>query len=319
MLAVLQSISATDLTDKKKSSANQIERQRYLTSVFYDTLPKKPYCTSKLSSGLVIRPRAQAVRKPYLQFNDNAFVRWLVFDVDHDQGAFAWSNGPGMQPPHFAVTNPKNGHAHLWYKLGIPVCKTENARLSPLRYLSSVEYSYTKWLCADENYAGLISKNPLNPVHGLIVFRPLHKPYTLNELCPDPMTPTKVALVQGLGRNVSLFDSARKWAYEAVRSVRDMRDKEGFKTGLETILTDLNTTFSNPLPDSELRAIRESIFKYCVRHDKEMEQAFKERQAEKGRAGGIKSGAVRREGSLAETKPWEIEGLSRATWYRKQK
>lgn len=317
MLAVLSSIPAVPTLDKKLADKNQLERQRYLTSVFFDTLPKKPYCTNKLSNGLVIRPRSQALRKSHIQFNDQSFVRWMVFDVDHDQGAWAWDTG-GMKPPHFAVTNPKNGHSHLWYGLKTPVCKTENARLSPLKYLAAVEYSYTKWLSADPGYAGLVSKNPLHPSHGLIVFKPLHQLYSLADLCLDPLTPTKVAqveLVQGLGRNCSLFDTARKWAYTAVRGVRDMRDKEVFKSGLQEILIGLNSSFQHPLPDSELRAIRESIFKYCIRHDKEAEQAFIERQAEKGR----KSGAVRREGSIAESKPWEEEGVSRATWYRKQK
>ena len=313
MLAVSNIVSNCDTSNKSACEKNQLQRQRLIPSKFFQDLPKKPYCTNNLSSGLVIRSKAEAIKKPYLQFNDSAFVRWLVFDIDRDNGGFAWADGPGLQKPHFAVVNPNNGHAHLWYGLKTPVCRTENARLSPLRYLASVEYSYTKWLCADPGYGGLVSKNPFHPSHKLLIFRPLHQLYGLSDLCPEPETPPKAPeLVMGLGRNCSLFDSARKWAYKAIREVRGVKDREGFKTGLQRVLEELNSKFTSPLPESELRSIRESVYGFCIRHDKEAEQAFKDRQ----RAKGKRSGEIRRAGSIEEQKPWEIEGISRRTWYR---
>ena len=314
MLAVLSSIPNCDLSNKTACQKNQLLRQRYLTGTFIDSLPKKPYCTNNLAHGLVVRPRSAALRKPYIQFND-LFTKWLVFDIDRDNGAFAWADGPGLQKPHFAVVNPKNGHSHLWYGLRVPVCRTENARLSPLRYLAAVEYTYTKSLGGDTGYAGLISKNPFHPVHKLLVFRPLHQLYSLGELCPDPETPPKrPEMVLGVGRNCSLFEAARKWGYEAIRGYRGVRDREGFKKGLRTLLDTLNGQFTVQLPESELRAITASVAGYCVKHDQEAEKAFRDRQ----RAKGKRSGEVRRTGSNEEQKPWEAEGISRRTWYSRK-
>ena len=42
-------------------------------------------------------------------------------------------------------------------------------------------------------------------------------------------------------------------------------------------------------------------------------------QAKRGKVGGVRSGEVRRIGSASELKPWEAEGISRATWYRRKK
>ena len=39
---------------------------------------------------------------------------------------------------------------------------------------------------------------------------------------------------------------------------------------------------------------------------------------ERRRRAGIASGAARRRGSAAEARPWEREGISRATWYRRR-
>ena len=315
MLAVLSSIPNCDLSNKSASQKNQLQRQRWISPKFFEDLPDKPYCTNDLAHGLVIRPKEQAIKKPYLSFNPPAMVNWLVFDVDRDNAAFAWADGPCLQAPHFAVVNPENGHAHLWYGLRTPVCRTENAHLSPLRYLASVEFTYTKGLCADKGYAGLVSKNPFHPMHKLLVFRPLHQLYGLGELCPEPETPPKKPKFEsGLGRNCSLFEAGKEWAHKAIREVRGMRDKEGFTKGLRGLLETLNGQFASPLPESELRAITASVSGYCIKHDKEAERAFKDRQ----RAKGKRSGEVRREGSLTEQKPWELEGISRPTWYRRK-
>ena len=47
-------------------------------------------------------------------------------------------------------------------------------------------------------------------------------------------------------------------------------------------------------------------------------ERFAEIQRERGRAGGVASGTVRAAGSFEHAKPWEREGVSRATWYRRR-
>jgi hypothetical protein len=54
------------------------------------------------------------------------------------------------------------------------------------------------------------------------------------------------------------------------------------------------------------------------RKDAEAQARFLARQAARGRKGGLASGVVRLAGSIEEAKPWEAEGIGRATWYRRK-
>jgi hypothetical protein len=42
-------------------------------------------------------------------------------------------------------------------------CKTQQARLKPLRYAAAIENGMANKLGSDPGYVGLITKNPLNP------------------------------------------------------------------------------------------------------------------------------------------------------------
>lgn len=82
-----------------------------LASDWFDFLPIKPYCTDELGL-VVIRQKAQAITKRYIQVNRPKFVTYLVFDVDREGAALAWY-GEHLPPPYWSSTNPKNGHAHF--------------------------------------------------------------------------------------------------------------------------------------------------------------------------------------------------------------
>ena len=98
------------------------------------------------------------------------------------------------------------------------------ARDAPLRYLCAVEALTREKLQADAGYSGLITKNPTHPL-----WRTLYGPclaYELGELAeylpdlekyrPQRRKPQEV----DIGRNVSLFDDLRQWAYRQVRAYR---------------------------------------------------------------------------------------------------
>lgn len=277
---------AVKLTNRKKCLANQLERQREITPSFVSELPKRPYCTNNLKHGLVIRPRESAILKPYIEINPPKMVHWLIFDIDRDNGSFAWEDFPGLKAPNFAVVNPKNGHAHLYYKLSIPVCRSEMAHVKPLKYLSSMEYTYSNCLGADKAYTGLIAKNPLHPAHSLILFRPLSKPYTMRELALNVDLETRPKKVStGIGRNVDLFESARIFAYKAIRTFWKPGGYSAWEKAVKTHCNAINT-FSSPLPESEVRAISKSIASWTWKRI--TPGGFHSEQAERGRRSGQK-------------------------------
>ena len=91
----------------------------------------------------------------------------------------------------------------------------------------------------------------------------------------------------GLGRNVSLFDKLRKWAYVAVRKYRGSErnfvlwSAETYGKALE-----YNGDFVQPLLERECYHIAKSVSKWTWRKDAEALAAFKARQSAKGQKGG---------------------------------
>jgi len=235
---------------------------------FVNYLPTRPYCTDDLRSGLQIRPRGTAIKKAYIQQNGPGILRWLVFDVDRPGAALAWEQGD-LAPPNFVAVNRENAHAHLAYLLSPGVCKTAAAREKPLRYVAAIERAMTMRLGADRGYAGLITKNPLHPRWR--VWEIHDHPYALGELAEyldlravrgaanDSVMPAEA---HGLGRNCTLFDAGRIWAYSAVRDHWRPNGQALWHKVVLAYLAGINDQFQAPLPISEVKATAKSIAKW---------------------------------------------------------
>uniref|UniRef100_UPI001555E025 primase C-terminal domain-containing protein n=1 Tax=Halomonas hibernica TaxID=2591147 RepID=UPI001555E025 len=118
----------------------------------------------------------------------------------------------------------------------------------------------------------------------------------------------------GLGRNCTLFEKLRQWAYKAIRQGWPDADR-----WYEAVLTRARAynDFDAPLPDSEVKATARSVAKWT--HCNLSSSGFSQWQAAQGRKGGVRSGQVRRQGSAVEREPWACMGISRATYYRRKK
>lgn len=55
--------------------------QRQL-ALFVDWLPRRPYCTEDLQTGVRVRPLKTALSLPYIQANPSHLRMWMLFDVD---------------------------------------------------------------------------------------------------------------------------------------------------------------------------------------------------------------------------------------------
>ena len=256
-------------------------------SIFYQNLPHKPYCMDEIPGWMRIRPKTQALQKPYIQVNPPCMVAFLVFDIDKDDAFFAWSDA-NLPQPNWISKNRKNGHVHMGYMLSAPVCTTNNARQRIVRYLARIQHAYTDKLGADKGYVGLIAKNPLHKEwenHILTI-----KQYELNYLAdfvdlePIPKKPTEVS---GLGRNCSLFDMVRHWAYRAIKKRSDATYEEWEAEVLSRALN-VNTGFSVPLDYKEVSSTSRSIAKWVWRNHgcAEFLAIFSAKQAARGSKGG---------------------------------
>ena len=229
--------------------------------------PRRPWCTDSFEDGLRIRSLKQALTKAYVQANPPHMRVWSIYDVDRAGGALAWEDA-NLPPPSWATVNRENAHAHLVYGLSAPVLTASmDARQAPLHYLNAVEAAFRAKLQADDGYSGLITKNPKHPL-----WRTLRGPTTAYELGDlacwvdlerfKTKQGVKVAEV-GLGRNVTLFDFVRLWAYKNVRKFKGVQG--GFVLWQKAVLDRCaarNGDFMHPMDSREVFHIAKSVTKW---------------------------------------------------------
>ncbi|WP_181947280.1 replication initiation protein, partial [Klebsiella pneumoniae] len=142
---------------------------------------------------------------------------------------------------------PTNGHAHLFYALNSPVCITDNASKKPQVLLKGVVEGLTARLNADSCYTGKITKNPLNS-HWRTFWNNTER-YELNylrEFVDEGKRLTKKVLVRTSekeGRNTTLFDNLRFFAYSVIFKYQKANDFCGFLSALEQEADVINNEF----------------------------------------------------------------------------
>lgn len=279
--------------------------------LFVETLPRKPYCTNDLEFGLQIRAAKTALTKRHIQHNKPQMVSWIVLDLD---SPFFWClmDGEVLPPPNLVAFNPENHHCHIYYSLKTPVCRSNMARTKPLRYLAAIEYALREKWGADSGYSGLISKNPVHKHWKTIQMQ--ETPWELGDLADWlPNLPRRLprrAEGVGLGRNCTLFDLLRYWAYD---SVLEYRVSGGFKTWQESVLRAAVgfNTFPEPLPINEVAATARSVSKWVWRNytKRWTDEEFSRIQAERGKWGGIAKGKANAE-KRSKAHELRAEGLT---------
>lgn len=294
-------------------------------------LAQRPYATDSLDDGIWRQAPARALGRRYIETNCEAFIWRLVFDLDRP-GAVLAAQDADLAAPSWVATNPRNGHAHLAYELRVPVVKTDAARRHPMRYLAALEDAYMRRLAADVGYSGLICKNPRH-THWLVEQQRL-APYDLGELAEyvdlAPYLRAKNPRpAQGpAGRNNALFDALRCWAYTEIRAAKAAgsfdawqhavhRQAEAGNAGFHG----LGLTRTDPLGTREVAAIAKSVATWTWRRfDLASSDArFSALQAARGRLGGYAKAAAHGHESTEAAAPWVVEGISRATWYRRRR
>ena len=285
-----------------------------LTDLIVPRLPHRPYCTNKLTHGVVIRPAAIACTKNYLQLNPAVLRHWLTFDLDFPMASIAWES-VNLAPPNWIAVNTQNSHAHYGYLLETPVVMSASGRDKPLRYAAAIESAFRIKLHADPGYSGLLVKNPLNGAW-LTLF--LHaNAYSLGELSEwVSLKKTKSSTIEetGLLRNVTLFETLREWSYRTVLAYK--KEAASLDLWLHAVLREaesINRCFKPPLSVAEVRAVARSVAKWVWRmfHP----ELFSKIQ----QARAVRRWSKPQPPSIEKTKPWEEMGISRRTYYYRKK
>ncbi|CAH3940126.1 hypothetical protein AI2798V1_4817 (plasmid) [Enterobacter cloacae] len=198
--------------------------------------------------------------------------------------------------------------------------------MKPLRYAAAVENALRKKLEADAGYSGLICKNPNHGHWKIAVWQP--ELYTLDWLADsldlNAANDKEIVADYGLGRNCTLFDKTRKWAYRAIR--QGWPEYDQWLQACYERASAYNLQFSVPLDDSEVMSVAKSIAKWTNSNlSAESFAAYVEKthtseiqsvRGRKSKGGGRKADIH----SINSQKPWIALGISRRTYfYRKSK
>jgi len=201
--------------------------------------------------------------------------------------------------------------------------------MKPLRYAAAVENALRKKLEADAGYSGLICKNPNHCHWKIAVWQP--ELYTLDWLADfldlNAANEKEIVADYGLGRNCTLFDKTRKWAYRAIR--QGWPEYEQWLQACYERASAYNLQFTLPLDENEVMAISKSISKWT--HSKFTQESFDDYvnkthtqkvQANRGRKGGAISKGGGRPISIhseRNLKPWLAIGIGRTKYYKMKK
>lgn len=187
--------------------------------LFRDRLPPRLYCADNLESGLQFAYAQTAIKRRYIQPNRPAIKSWLPFDGDIPGiGRTQYWKDREIPAPNIVAENPANLHAHLFYGLEIPI-NTVDPTLKAAKYAAAVQYALMIKLGADPRYNGRTAKNPLSSFWNVRTYQQYL--YTLDWLA-DYLDLGKVdtrrrSVDYGIGRNCTLFDTLRRYAYKEIR------------------------------------------------------------------------------------------------------
>lgn len=239
-------------------------------------LPFYPLASDNLRNGIYRMSRDKAREKRYIEANPEAISNLLIVDIDHDDAALraVW-NAHGMIP-NAIVENPRNGHAHAVWALETPFARTEYARRKPLTFAAAVTEGLRRKVDGDRGYSGLITKNPEHRAWRSEWWT--DDLYTLGQLADalgDYMPPPGWKRAQrkapvGLGRNCSIFEQVRTFAYPTARRIRlksEHPEPEHYaelELAISTEIELMNAGYSEPLPGSETKAIGRSIYRWTT-------------------------------------------------------
>ncbi|HJW24576.1 MAG TPA: replication initiation protein [Rhodocyclaceae bacterium] len=293
-------------------------------------LPHRPYCSDDKSASR-IRPATQALTYAYIQLNPPGLLRWLVFDIDRPDASLRWDAlnqwgvdtgdwSAAIPTPNIVVANPVNGHAHYYYCLDTPVCTSERGRKGPQRYAKAVYAALAVMLGCDTGYTVLIAKNPLHDRHLTYWLRPTA--YDLAELAEyldldsgrawRAISKRSGQRTSEKGRNCSLFERLRHWAYAWVEEYRSAGREQWLAACLRqaTAQNQFDGHRDGNLSEAEVRAVARSVGRWvwnryspCIRGT---DEEFIELQAARGRC----KGQVKRDELLPEARALAAAGKS---------
>ena len=235
---------------------------------FVEALPSKVRSTNDFElSGTRFRTKENALGCLYIELNQ-FYKRFIALDIDKPGSVHFWED-ISLPPPTFIVINPKNGHCHYLYELKTPVYYTEAARRAPQKYFENTDIALTNLLGADLAYVGKFTKNPLH-THWYVIHHNVS--YDLEDFAEWGIDlrghrHKQVLKESPEGRNATLFDTLRHWAYQ---DVLQQGSYDVFQQAVDAKALSVNGLFldceQGTLPAKEVLSTARSVGTWTWRH-----------------------------------------------------
>jgi len=232
---------------------------------FTDSLPRKIRCTDNFLDGTKFRNKSNAIKFRYIEHNQ-LYKKYIVIDIDKPSSAFLFEE-KNLPVPTIITINKENGHSHYLYELRSPVIYTEAGRRRPQQFYEAVDISLTESLGGDRAYVGKFTKNPLHHDWRVVYYPAVYDLEEFQEYLDLIPARKRVNQESGSGRNTTLFDNLRFWAYIEVRTHNSFIS---FIDSVETQAGIINTHFSSlesgELPMKEVLSTAKSVGTWTWRH-----------------------------------------------------
>lgn len=234
---------------------------------FVEALPNKVRSSNDLEYGCKFRKKEKALQHLYVEL-PQLYKKFIALDIDIPGSFDLWYH-LGLPPPTYVMVNPENAKCHYLYELKTPVYYTEASRRAPQKYFEATDNALTCMLGADLGFVGHFIKNPLHPYWRVICH---HATYDLEDFKEWGLDlvghKKKRKLLDSLeGRNTTLFDTLRHWAYIEVRKCGSYAD---FQQSVDTEALSINQTFleclNGVLPAKEVLSTARSVGTWTWRH-----------------------------------------------------
>ena len=207
-----------------------------------------------------------------IQYNTSNFKRYIIIDVDHEN-IFGFEK-LDIPKPNFIVKNKNKVGGHLFWVLD-KVCTNEYY----IKLWRDIQKYFSAVLDGDPHNVGSIGKNPYNDLdfeyieiypyyHNIKDLHSFVVPAEKKEqdelpFFKDYKSVNKHEKIVSSGRNVDLFNTCRKFAYQLIK---ENTDPINFKFTLLNKMREENKNFSDPLKDKEVIDTYKSIVKYCLKN-----------------------------------------------------
>lgn len=225
---------------------------------FSDSLYRSPNCSDDFENGMKHRAKKDALTKKYIGLN-RTYRHYIVIDLDIAGSAWIWEE-KNLPPPSIIAVNPKNSHAHYFYRLNTPVYFSAGGRKHPQDFYAAIKDQLNTLLGGDTAYAGAVAKNPFHDAWKVLTFPKSYdlkdfKEWFVNE---NEISKTPKVLDEKFGRNEAIFKSLSEFAHAEYKNISG--PLELFEK-VENQASLFNEKFKIKLSEKELAGIVKSVSK----------------------------------------------------------